>query len=234
MNKEKFQEFEKSIHNLADKLPQWKKDSPIDRRMQSAYFSLLEEAGEISGLISKKRIRKHYWETKDVKTLEDYSKIKEKFIDETGDFLWVFICSCYSILDKKVYDKLNIFDSIIVRTPFDLVDDLSKTYLLIDDIDDRFVFVLSNLYQNILNLFYLDKEELINIIDREDKLYMLIKYSSDTYFCIENINKLFSCLKLYLYLLYQTYNITLNEIIDYNMNKLDNRYDDKGQRKDGK
>ena len=56
--KDKLIEFEDSVIELASKLPQWNSED-MNRRLNSAGFSLLEEAGEISGLVSKKRIRKN-------------------------------------------------------------------------------------------------------------------------------------------------------------------------------
>ena len=92
---ENFEEYKKSVYELANKLPQWNSDD-YSRRYYSAVSSLFEEAGELSGLISKKRIRKNYWFTKP-SNLIDFEEIKQKFIDEASDFLWVLVCSCYSL-----------------------------------------------------------------------------------------------------------------------------------------
>ena len=52
-----FNIFEDSVFNLAQELPQWNSDDK-ERILVSSISSLHEEAGEISGLISKFRIRK--------------------------------------------------------------------------------------------------------------------------------------------------------------------------------
>lgn len=88
-----FEEFKQSVYELANKLPQWSSED-YSRRFHSAMSSLFEEAGEISGLVSKRRIRKNYWKAVP-STLEDFNVIKQEFISEASDFLWVLTCSCY-------------------------------------------------------------------------------------------------------------------------------------------
>ena len=102
--KELIEEFKTSVHRLADSLPQWNSDNK-QRRFHSAVASLFEEAGELSGLISKKRIRKNYWKA-EIKLLEDCAEIKEKFTDEASDFLWVLVCSCHCL----GYNDIDVFE----------------------------------------------------------------------------------------------------------------------------
>lgn len=184
-----FLEYQQSVIDLANKLPQWN-SKDYNRRLNSAIASLFEEAGEISGLISKTRIRKDYWK-KDVKTLSDYEDIRQKFIDETSDFLWVLVCSCYSLGWKG--DIYNI----LIKEPNNI---LGMT----------FESSLYNIFDDIFSL---------NVCCGDIKPFI--------YDIIFDFN-------IFLSKLNEEYEIKLEDLITFNMNKLNNRYDKDGKRVDGK
>lgn len=195
--RDKLIEFENSVVELANKLPQWN-SKDRDRRLDSARFSLFEEAGEISGLVSKKRIRKNYWKV-NPKELDDFDEIRKAFISELSDFLWVLVCT-----NNVVFDADD-------NSRFDFVKDGIYYYGMA--IEDEVIDEVS-LEQQLVDLF--------------DSIYC---GSENEFFTISNILYSFC----YLLAKFNTnYNITLEELIDYNMEKLGKRYNEKGERVDGK
>lgn len=206
----KYSKFEQSVVELSEKLPQWDRHNLL-RCTQSAISSLFEEAGEICGLISKKRIRKHYWNATPIE-LEDFKEIRNKFIDEVGDFLWVLVCSVKSLTGNKINIK-NIFDEVKDRKCIKNEDSLSLEIIL---------------FEMIANIVILEQDLLLN----PD-----LEIDNDNYVnsskIIVDFNIILSIFKSFLIKLYKEYDINLNDIIEFNMNKLNNRYDEKGQRTDG-
>ena len=148
----KFNEYKKSVYELADKLPQWNSDD-YGRRFESAISSLFEEAGEISGLVSKKRIRKDYWKA-DTKQLKDFDSIRDSFLSESSDFLWVLVCSCYSLgYDVDFIEQYN-------KVKYDWQDYYENTDNLVYDFN-RCVFDIINAVNGIdsIRLFNTSQEE---------------------------------------------------------------------------
>lgn len=102
-----FDEYKKSVHNLADKLPQWS-STELNRRIEASISSMFEEAGEISGLISKYRTRTNkngidfYITPAHELPLDIYAEIRQKFIDEASDFLWVLTASTHVLANDGV------------------------------------------------------------------------------------------------------------------------------------
>lgn len=191
-------EFQKSVETLSGKLPQWQPNNE-DRLKQSVISSLFEELGELCGLVSKYRTRRHYWniKPKDLST-EDFNKIREKFVDETGDFLWVLVCSI-----KNIWINLNDINILKELTECPIYD-VSFEQALFDIIRDVSIF-----RQNLLFI------ENITDVSKRDVIDILNSFG------------------IYLSKLNEEYGITFSEIITYNMNKLNNRYTNSGERKDG-
>ena len=202
---EYFKNFEESVIELANKLPQWNSEN-YNRRTQSAVSSLFEEAGEISGLISKYRTRKDYYSTPPKElTKGDFNKIREKFLDESGDLLWVLVCSVYCLLKgtSKHIDIEQILNS-------ESIYNLSFEDALFDVIRD-----INLLRQTIM---FLD-----NVENDDD---------ADRVFCA--FLDLLCSFRTFLYFLGDEYNITLENICEHNMEKLGVRYDKEGKRTDNK
>ena len=198
MVKEIFNNFEQSVIDLSKNLPQWNTDC-LDRKAQSAISSLFEEAGEISGLISKYRTRKHYYDVEDYRTLDNYNEIRTKFVDESGDLLWVLVCSINCLITKN---KIDIFG---VLTEADEDYSYSFETSLFDLIRD-----ISTLQQQVLFDGCISN------------------------FVVYRFEDLLLSFRTFLLFLNKDYDITLEEIINFNMNKLGLRYDSKGQRTDEK
>lgn len=220
-----FKDYETNVYNLADKLPQWNLDSPISRRVHSAVFSLMEETGEICGLISKKRIRKNYWNA-NTKDLSDFNDIREAFCGELSDLLWVLTCSCRSILGD--------FNNIAINIPLQFEKAAKNQNMMFniakaDYVDTEHIleYFMSQLTNSIVNLYNTCNYVLIKNSgknDIDDILYSVVSALKDVVyyfgFVLIEFNK--------------DYSITLKELIDYNNSKLSKRYDSNGQRVDGK
>lgn len=182
-----FKDFEESVISLADTLPQWNSDN-IERRIQSSVASLFEEAGELSGLVSKYRTRKSYYNA-NPKELEDFDKIKEKFVDEAGDFLWVLICSIHCLLGDNKFDTEKFLTE-----------------------DDSFSLTLeTSLFDVISDIVTLQQHIMFNdnVIDES---------------IVSDFEYLISSFDTFLHFLNKEYDITLEEICKYNMDKLNKRY----------
>lgn len=206
-----FNDFKESVYELADKLPQWS-SKDYARRKVSAYSSILEELGEVSGLVSKYRVRKHYWKA-NIKELENLNEIRDKFIDELADTLWVITCS---------YHSLNIHDdNLCLSRPegFDLFKELKRA-----------------LNENSKQITYYNNKELT----LETFLFTMIKDAT----IIINIDSgaildllfvaLFRDFGRLMYAMNKEYDITIDDLMISNMNKLGKRYDKDGNRTDGK
>lgn len=205
--KQIFKDFQDSVVELADKLPQWSSED-VRRRRYSAMFSLCEEAGEISGLMSKYRCRKKkdidYYNTAfENLPEENKEEIRNKFIDETGDFLWVLVCSEHSLLGKEtvLYTMLRLYADYILEQSCNI------EYVLMRLINETSAFFGKD-------FCYSEQPKDIIIASSIKRIL-----NSFTLFCAE---------------LYFEYNITLEEIIEHNMEKLGVRYDKNGKRTDGK
>lgn len=196
IDKQAFKEYEKIVHNLADKLPQWNTED-FERKFKSSISSLLEEAGELSGLISKKRIRKHYWKA-DPKTLSDFKDIREQFMNEASDFLWVLVCSCYCL-------------------GYETIDIPVKLELAFKDYSDYDLDLEQTLFDVFSSIILMDTANLF-----EDRNIGV---------CLEDTIYTFG---LFLASLYHEYDISLDDLLKYNMSKLEHRYDKDGKRVDGK
>lgn len=192
-----FQQFKKSVFDLADTLPQWNSEI-MDRRVQSAISSLFEETGELCGVVSKKRTRKHYYNAIP-KELEDFDEIRSTFLDETGDLLWIILCSVHCLIgdDKIIIEELlNGEDNYCMTFEVSLFDIMRDISLL----QQCLMFT-----DNIINIQV-----------------------------IHSFEDLILSFKTYLNFLNKEYSINLDEICEYNMNKLGARYTKDGQRVDGK
>lgn len=138
---ELFNQYKQSVYELADKLPQWNSEDK-NRVLDSAISSLFEEAGEIAGIISKKRIRKDYWNAEE-KQLYDYKEIRQKFIDETSDFLWVFVCSCHCLGYDSIPNLEHFND---VRKEYEESTTTNFNHILFDLICDITAFHIQASY----------------------------------------------------------------------------------------
>lgn len=211
-DKNLFHDFEASVIELANKLPQWNRDSQYDRRQSSALLSLYEEAGEIAGALSKKAYRKHYYNV-NPKTLEDFNEIRQKFIDETGDLFWVIVCSNYSLeINFNIELMLDKFFNI-----YDLYDkELDKC-----DIYHCYMALKINLY-NFFNSVFMCfcNDENVDIFP--------------TYITAEDFQFVIEKFVAVIIVLSKIYNITLDDIMINNIEKLGKRYDKDGKRVDGK
>lgn len=133
-DKQQVNEFEQSVIDLASKLPQWNSED-MNRRKQSSVSSMFEEVGELCGLVSKYRTRKHYYKLDPSELdVDDYKKIRNKFIDESGDALWVITSSLHSLLDTSKLFLADLFErteidntktNCLDEALFDLVDNVS-------------------------------------------------------------------------------------------------------------
>ena len=134
-----FEIYSKSVYELADKLPQWS-SKDYHRRFNNAIASLLEEAGEISGLISKYRLRSKgdidFYNTKFKDLPTDIQQtIRQKFIDEVSDELWVLTCTCYVLgykndiniphVFEKAEEMYKHFDVEFEQTLFDIISSIT-------------------------------------------------------------------------------------------------------------
>lgn len=209
-NKSLFSEYENNVIDLANKLPQWNpKTASYERRYYSAISSLFEEAGELSGLVSKKRIRKDYWKS-DTKSLKDFEDIRSEFLSEASDFLWVMVCSYYCLhnISDDIYTRIfnNIHKYEINK----------KTGIVVENLKG---FVFEHSVYELFSVVVLMRSTSIFEDGRELKYYIYDLVKSFSNFAYE---------------LYLEYNISLTDMINYNMNKLGTRYDKNGQRTDGK
>lgn len=192
-----FQQFKKSVISLADTLPQWNSEI-VDRRIQSAISSLFEETGELCGVVSKKRTRKDYYGATP-KDLPDFDEIRTIFLDETGDLLWVLLCSVHCLIGD---------DKIIVEELLNGEDNYCMTF----------------------------EASLFDIMRDISLLQQCLMFTDNiiTIQVIHSFEDLLLSFKTYLRFLNKEYDIDLNEICEYNMNKLGARYNSNGQRVDGK
>lgn len=191
-----YKQFETSVTELMHTLPQWDMNEP-KRVLVSMLSSLFEEAGEISGLISKFRVRKNYGVT-DYRQLDNFKEIREKFIDEVGDFLWVLVCSIRCIFNDKSAPNFVDIESLLDKDHFVAESLEFAHFCLISDI--------SALHQT---LCFNDNE-----------------LNSDTVaFAFEDIIDSFNTV---LYFLGEDYDISVNDLYVHNVEKLNNRYNKKG------
>ena len=201
---ELFNKYKKSVYDLADKLPQWSSEQ-FDRRVKASISSLFEEAGEISGLFSKycTRTNKHgidfYNTSVSALPLDTYAEIREKFIDEASDFLWVLTASCHVLANEGV-GLLAQF----TKAKEDVINDQHTTFD-------------SSLFDIFGAIFVMYSSTHFN-----DKSFMN---------CLSDIAYSFG---VFLAMLENRYEITLENLIEHNMEKLGFRYDSDGKRVDGK
>lgn len=216
--------FLQAVHNLANKLPQWSSDN-VDRRLAAAQASLLEECGELCGLVSKYQTRNtkdsfDLWET-DFDQLPDELKstIRDKFIDESGDFLWVLEATFYTtaylhVGVSDVYGQLcnhdNSYDLFSLFS--DYCDDFRCEDGKIKDIGKLGITILSEIISSLINIFLAYDDNCRDIYN----------------------DKLVSDVADFLWYLKLMYNISIDDILLHNLEKLGIRYDDSGKRVDGK
>lgn len=220
-------DFKQSVHKLADNLPQWSSEDK-NRRRVAAISSMFEECGEICGLISKYQTRNvkgvNLWKTKiDLDSISDdlRSTIISKFVDETGDFLWVFTAATHCVFD----DKLDVCDMVKVAKKI-----LKNKQNLQELCDEYFVSALMNDDNDNNN----DDEYTLGVSilsEIMNGIYILPNYSSYSDSYLNNIAIDFCYFLAYLKL---KYNISLDDILLHNMEKLGIRYDENGNRLDGK
>ena len=198
-----FEIYSKSVYELADKLPQWS-SKDYYRRFNNAVASLLEEAGEISGLISKYRLRSKgdidFYNTKfrDL-PIDIQQTIKQKFIDEVSDELWVLTCTCYAFGYKDSIDSPRTFKE--AEEIHDCLD-IELEQALFDVVSCITIMNQNNLFED------------CNIV-----------------FSLCEIVKHFG---IFLAALNREYGISFDDLMKYNMDKLGLRYDKDGKRVDGK
>ena len=204
VNLELFDNYKKSVYDLADKLPQWSSEQ-LDRRVKASISSLFEEAGEISGLYSKycTRTNKHgidFYNTP-VATLPSdvYEEVREKFIDEASDFLWVLVASCHALANEGV----------------GLLAQFTKARE--DIINDQHITFDNSLFDIFGSIFVMYSSTHFN-----DKSFIE---------CLSDIAYSFG---IFLTMLNTRYEIILSDLIKHNMEKLGFRYDANGKRVDGK
>lgn len=176
VNPELFDTYKKSVQELADKLPQWS-SSEMNRRILASVSSMFEEAGELSGLISKYRTRTNkngidFYTTKVSNLpLDVYTEVRQKFIDEASDFLWVLTASCHALANdgvgmlaqftKAKQDKCQTnFDDAL----FDIFGSIYVLYSSLNFQDKSIMFSLSDISYNFGNfLALLEKEYEISL-----------------------------------------------------------------------
>lgn len=202
-----FKDYQKGVHDLASKLPQWN-SSDLERRYYSAMSSLFEEAGELAGICSKMRSRSKQYGMEPRKQ-DNFNDAKQKFIDEASDFLWVLVCSCYSIHSEPI-------DIDFLKYIKGAKSDINSLDL---NLEQSLYYVLSSINaMNSAYLFYEEKETKMIAVD-------LLKY------CLSDIIYSFG---LFLAVLNSEYDINLTVLMQHNQAKLSTRYNDKGVRIDGK
>lgn len=217
------QDFKQSVYNLADNLPQWSSDD-IKRRKTAAVSSMFEECGEICGLVSKYQTRKikgtDLWLT-DFESLPDETKatIIEKFKDETGDFLWVVTAAIHSVLKDKL-DICDILNGINSISNINIMEQLAREFMF-DVNEDNSEDVTSTLCIHILSEL-MDDIRMTFSDDNNDDEVVAIGHAFMSDIC---------ALLVYLKL---KYDISLEDILLHNMEKLGVRYDENGNRVDGK
>lgn len=206
-----FNEFKESVYELADKLPQWN-SKDYTRRKVSAYSSILEELGEVSGLVSKYRVRKHYWKA-DTKELDNLDEIRDKFIDELADTLWVITCS---------YHALNIHDDNLCLSRPEGFNSFEELKMSLNENSKQIVYYNHKELTLEAFLFTMITDATI-IIDIDSGAIL------DLFFAT-----LFRDFGHLMYAMNKEYGITIDDLMISNMNKLGKRYDKDGNRTDGK
>lgn len=224
--KDLLKKFVQSVNDLADKLPQWNcAETCPDRFITAFVSSVLEESGEVAGLISKYMTRK----TKGVDTWDtefsDMSKemqdtIKEKIISETGDLLWVITAGVHGYPYKNPNDGLSVADVLIGKMKTTEEEDKKITHHL--STGNPKMFAISCI---------------LNIADIADSLFFMFnrtdiqkKNCGTQYFT--DMLKYYS---IWLSLIKRVYGISLEDVLKHNMEKLGIRYDTAtGERVDGK
>lgn len=147
MNIALYNQFKQSVYDLADKLPQWNTEQ-YDRKFTAAVSSMFEELGEISGLISKYRTRtdKHgtdFYNTlvKDIPAETLYT-IKNKFIDEAGDAIWILTAACHVFANESI----GIFSRFIMAKENNI--DISLEDALFSTIGSVYVLYTSTKFED--------------------------------------------------------------------------------------
>lgn len=147
MNIALYNQFKQSVYDLADKLPQWNTEQ-YDRKFTAAVSSMFEELGEISGLISKYRTRtdKHgtdFYNTlvKDIPAETLYT-IKNKFIDEAGDAIWILTTACHVFANESI----GIFSRFIMAKENNI--DISLEDALFSTIGSVYVLYTSTKFED--------------------------------------------------------------------------------------
>lgn len=210
MDNNLIQIYIKSVTDLADKLDQWKNAKDKRRTVNASMLSFAEEAGEIAGAMSKYRTRTKkgvdYYYTPP-KELPDYEDIRAKFIDELGDLLWILVCSEYSLVETT-------------NACGDIVASMSNTL----QPDQNIESVMINLiyYISVYGIF-------INTLIEENQ--HLQNYSLAIKHRLDNISYWYGALMIKMF---DEYNISLEDVMFHNMDKLGIRYDKNGKRTDGK
>lgn len=217
-------DFKQSVYKLTDNLPQWN-SGDINRRKTAAISSLFEECGEICGLVSKYQTRKtkgvDLWTT-DFNTVNEELKstVIEKFMDETGDFLWVSTAAMRCALD---YD-LDICNILVLSESLKDIQTLEQLYLefFVDTNADEAKNSINTLGIGILSEIIDDIHLLFVCDNNSDVEIRALGHAFMTDICA-----FLTYLKL-------KYDISLDDILLYNMKKLGVRYDENGNRVDGK
>lgn len=212
--------YEEGVFELADKLPQWTKQADKTRRNTAVVSSMFEECGEICGLISK-------YETRNIKgvdmwNLENFDdlpyekklEIHNKFVDETGDFIWVLTAAMHSLGCNLSISEL--FDSL---DRYEEIKDLKQLqhYVCNDSVEG--IKLSLNIMSEVMYDIYLLYDSVLSNVSKIAHTFR--------FFIIEDFAIFIKYLNL-------KYNICSEEILMFNMDKLGVRYDSNGNRLDGK
>lgn len=215
-------DFINSVKDLSSKLPQWNSEDK-NRVIHSTLASMFEELGEISGAISKYRLRSKngvdYYYTPPKET-PNYDEIRQKFIDEIGDFVWVLTASVLNNVKEQKYQTM-IFNKLMEEKDNNSVSTVSNEQDMITKSNDKYLNMHTALFDIIRDVVLLYQTYLFNDFDFD-------KYNFNRYLNIV------SSFNLFFIFVSNEYDITFNDILTYNISKLGKRYTSTGKRVDGK
>lgn len=199
-----FTDFLIAASELSDKLPHWNDE----RAYYSAYNSLIEELGEIAGLLTKHDLRGYQY----AETFEESESIyRQKLVSELCDYLWILVVyQRKALLPNKDGHYINSFDDNVLygnllreNNPYDTsYSDYPMCVAVM-----RISHYVSSLYHTHEGKGFLNPQLFIGLLWASGNLFNQA---------------------------YQKYGITLSEICQYNLDKLGKRYDKDGMRVDGK
>ena len=204
MNKQLIQDFVKSVTDLADKLPQWNSEIRT-RRVYAATLSMLEETGEIAGCMSKFRTRK--------KGDVDYYYTPPKSLPNYEEVREKLLGECCDLLWILVCSEYSLYKTTDVCSKIVQYKEKETSSHCMESLLLQLASCISQLSLSLIA--YEDA-----IVDSEHQKGILCKIC---YLFAQLIDKL-----------EREYDITLENVMLYNMEKLGKRYDKNGKRTDGK